>query len=126
MKLRFNREEMAEAMAAICGVAATRTPKEILKCVRVEAQADVLLLTATDLELSLRCAISQVEVDEPGESVVVAYTLARIVHECSDEVLSMETQGTHLHLRGAGSHFQIVTVDAAEFPPVPVLEGEPE
>ena len=126
MKLRFNREEMAEAMAAICGVAATRTPKEILKCVRVEAQADVLLLTATDLELSLRCAISQVEVDEPGESVVVADTLARIVHECSDEVLSMETQGTHLHLRGAGSHFQIVTVDAAEFPPVPVLEGEPE
>lgn len=126
MKLRFNRQEMAESLASIGGVAANRTPKEILRCVRIEAKSDVVLLSATDLEMSLRCAVTQVEVAEPGESLVVADTLSRIVRECADEVLSLETGGNHLHLRGAGSHFQIVTHDAEEFPPVPSLEGAPD
>ena len=36
--LRFNRQEMADALALVCQVAAVRTPKEILKCVRLEAR----------------------------------------------------------------------------------------
>lgn len=126
MKLRFNRQEAAEALSALCSVAAPRTPKEILKCVRLEARADVLLLSATDLELSLRCAITQVEIDEPGESLVLAETFAKIVRECEDELLSLETAGNNLHIRGTGSHFQIVTQDPADFPPVPEMEGEPD
>ena len=81
MKLRVNRQEMADTLSAICTVAATRTTKPILQCVRVEAQADVLLLSATDLELALRCSVTQVEVDEPGEALVIADTLTRIVRE---------------------------------------------
>ncbi len=126
MKFRFNRQEMAEALSAVCNVAAARTPKEILRCVRLEAHADALLLLATDLEVSLRCAVTQVEVDEPGEILVTAETLARIVRECTDDVLSAEVHDSMLHLRGTGSHFQIVTQDVAEFPPVATMEGEPD
>ena len=117
---------MADALGAVCGVAAARTPKEILRCVRVEAQADVLLLSATDLELSLRCAVTQVEVDGPGEVLVVADTLSRIVRECDDELLTMEVKKNTMHLRGAGSHFQIVTQDVADFPAIPKMEGNPD
>lgn len=124
MKLRFNRDEMAEALRAICTVASTRTPKEILKCVKIEAKPDVLLLSATDLELSMRRAVTQVEVESPGEAVVVADTLSRIVSECSDDTLTIELTGEKLHIRGEGSHFQIVTQDPSEFPPVPDLEGD--
>jgi DNA polymerase-3 subunit beta len=126
MKLRFNRLEMAEALTALCSVAGVRSPKEILKCVRIEARPDVLLLAATDLELSLRCAITQVEVDEPGDLLVVADTLGRIVRECSDELLSVESDQSMLHLRGKGSHFQIVTQDVADFPPVSEMGEEPD
>ena len=126
MKLRFDRQEMADALRVMCSVAATRTPKPILKCVRVEARSDMLLLSATDLELGLRHAVTQVEVDEPGETLVVADTLSRIVSECADEVLSIETAENLLHVRGEGSHFQIVTQDPSEFPPVPEMSGEPE
>lgn len=126
MKLRFNRQEMAEALSAICSVAAARTPKEILKCVRMEAQSDVLLLAATDLELSLRCAVTQVEVDKPGKVVVVADTLSRIVRECADDTLAFETDASQLHVRGASSHFRIMSQDVAEFPPVPTNETEPD
>lgn len=126
MKLRFNRQEMADALTAVGNVAATRTPKEILRCVRFEARSDVVLLSATDLEISLRCAATQVEVSEPGDVLVSADTLTRIVRECPDEVLTMDTKGNHLHIRGAGSHFQIVVHDGEDFPPVPGMDGSPD
>ncbi len=69
MKLRFNREEMVEALGAICSVAASRTPKDVLKCVCLDAQADALLLSATDQEIGLRYSVTQGEVDEPGKTL---------------------------------------------------------
>jgi len=125
MKLRFNRQEMADVLAPLCAVAAVRTPKEILRCVKLEAKADVLFLSATDLELSLRCAATQVEVLDPGETVIVADTFARIMHECSDETLAIETDANGLHVRGAGSHFEIVSQDGTDFPAVPATDEEP-
>jgi len=115
---------MAEALTAVCGATATRTPKEILKCVRLEALSDAILLTATDLELGLRCAVTQVEVDKTGTVVVVADTLARIVRECPDEILTIEDIQNLLHLKGMGSHFRIVTQTPEDFPAVASLEGE--
>lgn len=126
MKVRFNRQEMAEALAAATSVAAVRTPKEILKCVRLDVLSDVLMVSATDLELSIRWAVTQVEVDSKGEVLVVADTLSRIVRECPDEVLTAEISQNQLHIRGRGSHFRIVTQSVSEFPPVPNLEGEPD
>ncbi|UCE62079.1 MAG: DNA polymerase III subunit beta [Phycisphaerales bacterium] len=125
MKLRFNREEMVEALGTICNVAVSRSPKDVLKCVCIEAQPDVLLLSATDQEVGLRYSVVQVEVDEPGRTLVVADTLGKIVRECDDELLSIETEEAMLHVRGVGSHFQIVTHDPSEFPAMPTMEGEP-
>jgi len=126
MKLRFNREAVSDALGAICNVASSRTTKDILKCVRLEAKRDVLLMHATDLEMSLRCAVSEIDVDNPGQAVVLADTFARIVRECPDETLSIESDPTMLHVRGSGAHFKIVTQDPSEFPPAPAMDGEPD
>lgn len=122
MKFRFNRQEMADALRACCAVSPARSPKSILKCVHLAVSGDVVMLSATDDELGLKWAVTQVEVDEQGESVVVADTLSRIVSECDDELLNAEAIDSKLHIRGKGSHFQIVTQDAAEFPAVPELD----
>jgi len=125
MKLRFNRVEAADAMASLCSVAAARTPKDILKCVCLEAKSDVLLMSATDLELSLISAVTQVETADPGKTVVVADTFYRILHEASDETMLLETDATQLHVKGRGSHFRIVTHDAEEFPAIPMMTATP-
>ncbi|MHC5111482.1 MAG: DNA polymerase III subunit beta [Planctomycetota bacterium] len=125
MKLRFNRQEIADALSALCSVAATRTPKDILKCVYLDAQADVLFLAATDLELSLKCAVTQVEIDKQGKAVVMADILNKIVHEANDETMTLNTDATQLHVKGQGSHFKMVTHEVDEFPHVPVMDGDP-
>lgn len=116
MKLRVNRQELAEAMGVIGMVASARTPKEILKCVLVRAQSDHLALEATDLEVSLRCVISQVEVEQEGELLVGAEKLGQIARESSDEMLSLEADPSAFHIRGADSHFQVYVQDPKEFP----------
>jgi DNA polymerase-3 subunit beta len=40
--------------------------------------------------------------------------------------MTIETSGNALHVRGAGSHFQIVTQAVSDFPPVPGLDVEPD
>lgn len=126
MKTRVNRQELVEALGAVAAVAATRTPKPILQCVLVEAHADHCVLKATDLELSVRYTISQVEVEKEGRVLVSADKLSQIVRESGDEVLDIEVDEGACHVRGQDSHFQIYVQSAEEFPPVPEMTGEPD
>ena len=125
MKVRFNRQEFATALSAVMDIVATRSPKPILQCVRIDALSDHILLTCTDLEVGLRYTISQVEVEAQGETLVDADTLSRIIRESADEVINLETADNQVHLRGEDSHFQIREADVSEFPAVAPLEGEP-
>jgi DNA polymerase-3 subunit beta len=126
MKLRVNRQELAEALAAAGSVAAGRTPKPILQCVLLEAHSDCCVLKATDLELSIRCTVTQVEVDQTGEVLVSADKLSHIVRESNEEILAIEAGEGVCHVRGQDSHFQIYMQNASEFPPVPTMEKEPD
>ncbi|MDX9976287.1 MAG: DNA polymerase III subunit beta [FCB group bacterium] len=123
MKARLNRHELADALGAIGGVVATRTPKPILQCVLIDARADHCLLAATDQEIGLRIVINQVEIMEQGQVVLPADKLSQIVRESLDEVIDLELNDTVCHLRGEGTHFQMFVQDPADFPPVGELEG---
>ncbi len=122
MKASVNRQELAEALAVVGGVLSVRTTKPILQCVLVHVEQDCAVLGATDLELSVRHTVSQIEVMEPGGVVLSADKLTQIVRESADEVLELETVENICHVRGADSHFQLVSQDAREFPAIAEME----
>lgn len=124
MKLICNRAALAEALAATGIVAASRTPKPILQCVRITAEKDLLTLTAYDQEVGLRYRVKEVEVTQTGEVLVPSDRLVGIVRESMDETLTFESKDDKLHVRGRDSHFQIVGQSVREFPPVPDAEGD--
>lgn len=126
MKCICDRLALSEALSATAGVAAARTPKPILQCVRLSAERDELMLTAYDQEVGLRYRVKQVDVSRSGEVLVSGDRLALIVRESQDETLAFETDGDLLHIRGSDSHFQVVGQNVREFPPVPDMEGEPD
>jgi len=126
MKLRVDRQELAEAMAIVGAVAAPRTPRPILHCVLVRARADHLELEGTDLEIGLRYLVTRVEMEEEGEVLVAAEKLGAIVRELGDEVLEIAADGSLCHVRGADSHFQISAQDTKEFPAIAPEPGEPD
>lgn len=126
MKCICDRSALFEALSATSVVTPTRTTKPVLECVRFTAEADHVVLTAYDQEVGLRCRVRQVEVNEPGETLVLGKRLLDIVRESADETMTFEAKEDILHIRGADSHFKIVGQNVREFPPVPDLEGEPQ
>ncbi|TFG50255.1 MAG: DNA polymerase III subunit beta, partial [Candidatus Brocadiia bacterium] len=72
MKVNFNRAALTEALSLVTTVVPSRTPKEILKCLRISAQEKEVHVFATDYEVGIKYLVSEVQVEEPGEVVVPA------------------------------------------------------
>jgi len=126
MKVSVNRAGLAEALGLITSVVPTRTPKPILKCVRIAASGKEMRIQATNLELGLDYVLSQVDVSAEGEAVVEAERLAAIVRESGDDVLVLESKETTCEIRGADSHFKVYGQDPKQYPKVPSFgQGQP-
>jgi DNA polymerase-3 subunit beta len=125
MHVIVNRNALAEVLAVASGIVTSRTTKEILRCVRLTAANDELLVSATDLEVALRVGVRQVELKEEGDLVVPADKLMSIARESQADTLTLESDEQNCHLRTEDSHFEVYGQDPKEFPPVADLEGEP-
>ena len=123
MKVNFNRLALSEALGLLTSVVPARTPKPILKCVRINAGDKDVHICATDLEIGMNYCVSEVQVEEKGEVVVPADRLAAIVRESVDEVLSLEAAEGTCQIKGADSHFTIYGQDAQQYPTVPGFDG---
>lgn len=126
MQVIVNRAALVEVFNAASGVVASRTTKDILKCVRLTTVEGGMLVSATDLEVALRVHVHQVDVKQPGDMLIAADKLGSIVRESTDETLTIEADAQACHIRGQDSHFEIYGQDPKEFPPVPDLEGTPD
>jgi len=126
MQTIVSRTALLELLGAASGVAATRTTKEVLKCVRLTTKEDVLVAAATDLEVALRGEIRQVEIKKKGDVLIPADKLMQIARESLDDTLTIESNDQVCHIRGKDSHFEIYGQDPRDFPPVPGLEGQPD
>ena len=119
MKVIAQTAALQEALALTGSIVATRTPKPILRCIKLTAAEGTLTLMTTDLESGCRYRISAVEIEAEGEALVPADRLGGIVREStSDESLTFETEKQTVHVRGAGSHFKIFGYDPGEYPAV--------
>jgi len=118
MKVSFNRSALAEALSLLVSVVPARTPKPVLRCVRITASGKEVRMCATDLEVGLNYLISEVEVERDGELVVEADRLTAIVRESAEDVLVLEADGTTCQIRGADSHFTIYGQDPKQYPTV--------
>jgi DNA polymerase-3 subunit beta len=131
MKVICNRGALLEALTVASSVVQARTPKPVLQCLKLTAADDRLTIAATDMEVAIRFSDSQVQIEQPGETLVPADKFRDIVRESVDDTLSIEigdekdgAGGTFANIRGQDSHFKIFTQKSAEFPPIPDFEGE--
>ena len=126
MKADFNRAALADALALLTSVIPARTPKPILKCIKIAVSKTTTDISATNLEVGVRCQLSEVAVSQTGEIIVPADKLAAVVRESVDEVLSIKSSNGACEVRGADSHFTILGQETDQYPAVPEFTGEAE
>lgn len=126
LKMVCNRAALDEAVGISRPVVAARTPKPVLGSLKLAAGKDSLTLMATDLEVTIRFEVTQVEIEQPGEAVVPADKFGEIVSKSTGETLALSLDDTALVVKSETARFRVLGFPPADFPEVPAFEGEPD
>jgi len=117
MKFLCNREKLREGLAVANGVIPAKSTKPVLENVCLVATDTGLELLGTDLEVSLRYMIDDVEVSDPGTVVIPARVALDFIRDLSSETVSMELgDDENITIQGGEDSCELVTVDPDEYP----------
>lgn len=115
MKISCNREKMLSAFQLASSVVPSRTPKEILLNIKLEATPEHVILMATDMDAGIRIEVEGVSVHTPGKVLLSKDRVGSILREASDETLQIETDGSSLVIKGLQSEFNLPSANPDEF-----------
>lgn len=124
MRLTCAKEDLAAALSAVGRAASAKSTVPVLGNVLIRAEEGVVLLSATDMEISLRAPMAA-QVDEPG-AVVLPRLAADIVRSMppSSVVLEHRSGEGVVQLSSGSSSFTLNCHQASEFPELPADTGE--
>ncbi len=119
MKISISKDALVDALQVIHGVVGLRSSIPILSNVRLEAAKDRLLLTTTDLDMTMQCW-TEAQVVKGGCTTLPARRLLSIVRELPSETVEIEVDEKHAAVITCGSvFFKIHGLGEDEFPAAP-------
>jgi DNA polymerase III subunit beta len=124
MKLTFQRIPFQNAFLIASAVTASRSPKDVLTNVKLDATSDRATLMATDMEAGIRIDLSGVEIETPGKALLPVIRIGNILRETSDERLSIAADDKSLDIHGLQSEFHLPNINPDTFPTVAPFEEE--
>lgn len=124
MNLTISKEQIINGLQAVQNVVSTRTTLPILSNVLLRADNDRLEFTATDLDVTIACAV-EAKVKKAGASTVPVKRLFGIVRELSNSEMDIEVDEKHAcTVRSGPSFYKINGLSADEFPPMPKFKED--
>jgi DNA polymerase-3 subunit beta len=124
MEFKIDKDTFSRALQKIQGIVEKRNTMPILSNVLIEAHADRIELTATDLEVGMKSSYGTT-VTREGRITVSAKKLHEIVKELPEEVISFSTkENDWVDIRCGKAHFSIVGLSPEEFPYFPKVNEE--
>jgi len=117
MKVICNAQKLADAFSLAASVAPMRSPKEILRNVKLSATDGELRLSATDCEIAIEVrVVENVEVLQSGIVLLPVGKTSAILRENTDESITIETVDQKAIITASRSKFQLLTESPDEFP----------
>ncbi len=121
MEFTVSRADLVRELNLSQGVVEKKTTIPILSNVLVEADAEKIVLTATDLELGIRC-VCPARVKKEGAGTIPARRLLDYVRLLPDGDVQMKTQDNHwVSLVSGRSRTRIAGMSRDSFPELPAM-----
>jgi DNA polymerase III subunit beta len=118
MKLAIAKDQLIHGLQSVQNIVSTRTTLPILSNVLLRAADNRLELTATDLDVTITCAV-EAAVEKPGATTIPVKKLFGIVRELGNPEIEMEVDDkNHCIIRSGSSFYKIHGLSADEFPPL--------
>jgi DNA polymerase-3 subunit beta len=124
MQIQTRRNDIFQALQTVIGVVDKRQSLPILANVLIQAADDLLLVTATDLELQLQSE-TRIQNLAPGRVTAPArklYDICRSLPEGAE--ITLEDSAKKLTVKSGRSRFSLGTMPAEEFPSFPMMSEE--
>lgn len=116
MRIRAERDDLADLFSRANRAVATRTALPVLQGVLVEGLAGgKLAVTGTDLEITVRTS-GQVEVMEEGKAVIPGRLLSEAVRKMPAGVVTVGVSDGEVEIIGKGPRFTLRTLSLDDFP----------
>ena len=118
MKFSISQKDLQESLGFCQNVIERRSTLPILSNVLIEAKNKILKITATDLDMIFVHRISNVEINEEGETTTNSSIMHDIVRKFSaGKKINVESiSESKLQLESEKSIFKLNCIDAQEFP----------
>ena len=119
MKLRVEREVLADAVTWVARGLPARPPVPVLAGVLLEASDEgTLTLSAFDYEVSAKITVAA-DVSEGGTVLVLGRLLADISRNLPDKPVDISLDGNKVSVTCGSSRFSLMQMPAAEYPTLP-------
>ncbi len=117
MKVVCEGISLSDAVLKVVKACATRTTVPVLECIKIEAYNDILTLSATDGEISIKKSINA-EVYEEGELCVPGKYFSDFIKKLEDVQITLVTDGNRMKIDYADSQSVLQTLPTEEFPKI--------
>jgi len=115
MKLICEGLDLSNAILKVIKAISSKTPNEILECIKITAKGDYLTLLATDTEIAIEKTI-RAEILEEGEALVQGKLFNELVKKLEEEQIELSLDGSALKVRYGDSEGFIQTKPLEDFP----------
>jgi DNA polymerase-3 subunit beta len=124
MNLTISKEQLINGLQAVQNIVSTRTTLPILSNVLIRAEGDRVEFTATDLDVTIACAV-EATIKKAGSSTVPVKKLFGIVRELSNSEIEIDVdEKNQCSVRSGASFYKIHGLSADEFPPMPKFKED--
>jgi DNA polymerase III subunit beta len=122
VRIRAERDDLADVLARAARAVGNRSPLPILQGLLCEVSGDELRVTGTDTEITIRTTL-KVEVLEEGKTVIPAKLAADAVKRLPSGAVAITAADGEVEITGNGPRFRLREMNVEDFPTLPVGDG---
>lgn len=126
MRIEVNTDQFRAAFSEAAAAIAKRSPKEVLRHVRVSAVEGRAELVATDTEVTVVRSMTDVTCPSGGVCLLPAERVQKILAAVEGEQLTITVDDNRVRLKCGSADFRIAKEDPDMFPPMDVFKPKQE
>ena len=117
MRIRAERDDLADVLTRASRAVGTRSPLPILQGLLCEVAGGKLTVTGTDNEITVRTYL-EVEVTDDGKAVMQAKLAADAVRKLPPGAVTVSSDGTEVEITGNGPRFKLREMAVDDYPKI--------
>ena len=125
MKLTCSKDLLLQYINIVNKAVSNRTTLPILECILLTVDENGFIMTTNDLEIGIRTAPIEANIEEKGEVAIEARIFNEIVRRLNGESITIETdENFAVTILSGSSEFHIMGQSGDDFPDLPQVEQE--